>query len=118
MATQGIYSIKEAVRGDTARSFMLKFTDSGAPMDLTGTSICMQVRPTEEGKLMLELRSPANGITFIDAAAGEIRIDEIERVTLPAGVYYWDLQITFASGVRATYIKGTWKILNDITRCQ
>jgi hypothetical protein len=63
----------------------------------------------------LTLDSDTSGITINDAAARDFTIDEINPVTLAAGIYAYDLEMTYANGTVRTEFAGTWEILSEIT---
>jgi hypothetical protein len=116
MAIQAILNLPEVVRGDTMRSFLMTFKSNGTAIDLRGGNVKMQVRETKDGRLLYEADTAKQGITFIDAENGIIRIDEILRVDIKAGTYYQDIQVTLASGVRDTFTKGIWRIHEEVTK--
>jgi hypothetical protein len=101
-------------RGDTwTRTWLLQRQDR-TPIDLTGATARLQVRDTS-GNLMLEA-STVNGKITITPAEG--RIDMVipyDAMIMPIGKYRYDLEITYANGVRRTYDSNLIEILEDIT---
>ena len=109
-------------RGDTFRAldFTLSQTlivdevETTEPIDLTGASICLQVRPTKNSEsVFLDLAEGA-GITIVDPELGRFQIDE-QIIDIPVGTHYYDIEITLSNGFRFTWFIGTWTITSDIT---
>lgn len=67
----------------------------GLPVDITGYSIDMQVRPTTDGTLITEL-STANGRAVISGALGMVTLtlSATETALLTSGTYMYDLNYT------------------------
>src|SRR5690606_41216396 len=55
-------------------------------------------------------------LTLAQGAQGIITFEQVNSLTLAAGKYYYDLEVTDAQGFVTTYLKGTWEIIRDITR--
>ena len=101
-------------RGDTwTRGWELRDA-AGNPIDLTGASARLHVRDasgsvvisasTTDGRLTL---TPASGLIYLQvpyAATG-----------LTPGSYRFDLEVTYANGVRRTYEQNTLIVLEDVT---
>ena len=51
----------------------------------------------------------------LNILTGEIALNQINEFNPAANNYIWDLQIKFANGTSQTYIKGTQKVIQDIT---
>jgi len=109
-------------RGDTFRALdftLSQTTLEGAtgvttPIDLTGATICLQVRPTKNSEsVYLDLAEGA-GITIVDPGHGSFQIDE-QIIDIPVGTHYYDIEITLSTGFRFTWFIGTWTITSDIT---
>ena len=112
----GNYNINDHTRGDTFNGlqFTLKNEDN-TPIDLTAIDkIESQFRAKKETGAVVKEISVGSGITITNASSGIIQIDSF-LVDWNVDIYYYDIQFTFLSGVVKTYIKGTFKIVRDIT---
>ena len=81
----------------------LQFVSGGAPVDLTGAVLAMDVaKLTGEKQLKLRL---GDGLTIVDATAGTARIfvPRARMFGLPAGSYVHDLLI-----MRGTLVTRIW----------
>lgn len=103
-------------RGDT-KPITIKLKDSaGAAIDVTGYAGVLTVDPT---------KAPVDNTTKVfDAPAtltgtpadGLLVFDMSAIVTLPPGNYYYDIQVTDASGFICTVVTGRFKTTQDITK--
>lgn len=109
------YDIPDRVKGDTSASILLTFELNGSALDLTGATARMQIRNGKTGGLVLELKT-GNGLTIVDHSGGVLRVDEIQRLGIPAGEYEYDVELTLASGIRKTYVGGVITVLQDVTK--
>jgi len=103
-----IYNFPTHRRGDTFTDKNIKFN-----FDITGADILVQFRTNTKGSAVFEWRTGVN-ITVLDATNGEIVLNQTV-LNPPAQRYYYDLQITFANGVRFTYLTGQMLITQDIS---
>lgn len=109
------YKIPDHLRGDTFDGTVFTVTVNGIPLDLTGASIKMSlVTDLKTFEPVLTLSTPSSGMSIVSATAGKFQINK-QVISLAPNNYYFDIQITLADGTVKTYIKGTWKILQDIT---
>lgn len=88
------------------------------PIDLTGCTARMQVRPDiESATVLVELNTTNGGIT-LGGVAGTIELfisDEASAAfTWLSGV--WDLEIEFASGEVRRLVQGTVSVSPEVTR--
>jgi|TARA_R110000868_G_scaffold120688_1_gene320400 hypothetical protein len=110
------YKIKNQYKNDTFDGvrFTVIASDTLLPIDLTNVSIKTQFRyRTETGKIEKTI-TDLDGITIEDAVNGIFKFDAF-IVDWVADVYYYDVQFTYSNGVVKTYIKGTVKVIQDIT---
>jgi len=105
------FNLPDQRTGDTLRAIDITLKINQAPVDLTGATVLIQVRPEPASSTV----SMTLSTSFPDAANGVLRIDE-QAVSLASGLYYYDLQITMPGGFRETYLTGTWQILQDVSR--
>jgi len=107
------YNFPTHTSGDTFDGVQFEMVLNEAPMDLTGVAIKLEIKKRNTSKALVT-KTNGSGITITDAAAGEFRINAFD-VDLEPGVYEYDVQLTFASGSKKTYIKGLWTITKQIT---
>jgi hypothetical protein len=118
MSGPGVYDFS-VYQGDT-KKFSLVISagppPSGpyTPVDLTGCTILSQIRATPGAA------QPEATITcaITDAVNGEVLLSMAPAVTaaMTAGSKVWDMEITFPSGDKYTYLKGAVTVVGDVTR--
>ena len=101
-------------RGDTYTHLVTEFQDDGTPSDLTGSTFLVQLKldPTDA--------TPAVQFTttVIDAAAGEwqFSLTPVQTAALDEGLYFYDVQRTYADGVVSTRFEGEAEVQLDVSR--
>jgi len=100
------------------RTFILRDSKTTEPLDLTGCSARMQVRPTLiSDDVLLELTIDNGGIT-ITPLEGKIELhiahDATVNTTWRKGIY--QLEIVFANGDVSRYLEGTITHSLEVTR--
>lgn len=110
------YDFPEHRRGDTFVGIRFTLEVNGAPLDLTGATITMDLR--KQGKTVRSLRistkESIGGITIITPEEGIFEIDP-QIIDVPAGVYDYDIEFELANEDVKTYIYGIWPIIQDVT---
>lgn len=76
---------------------------------LVGASIVVSVY--RKSAVIYTFKSVDGGVVVIDAAKGSFKI--ADTVLTFSGELTYDIEVTLASGVIKTYLKGSWTILND-----
>lgn len=99
--------------GDTYPGAVFTITVNDSPLNLTGYSAQMQVRATRSTAAIIDI-SNGSGLTFSDAANGELTIDAQIFDSTP-GTYLYDIELTSGAGVVKTYISGKFVLTEDIT---
>lgn len=113
---QAIYNIPDHVSGDTWRGiYSLTISVNSVPPEASLSEVRIQFRKSYLGSVVLELASGTDAITILSAANWEIRINK-QIISLPPDKYVYDIQTVDADGQIKTYVKGSWEILEDITR--
>ena len=103
------------IKSDTFEAVNFEINVDTIPVDLTDTTIRMQLRKEYGGVVGLSLTSVASaGITITDAVNGLFRINQ-QIINIPAFNYIYDIEFDF-DGVVKTYISGNFLIKNDVTR--
>ena len=112
----GKYKLGKQYKGDTFSGvrFTIKDKETDTGIDLTDATIKIQFRRNSAKGAIIKELTELDGVTIEDAANGIFTIDPFITDWTPAD-YYYDIQITFLSGVIKTYIMGTICIIQDIT---
>lgn len=96
------------IKGDTFDA-VVNFKDAEQkPLNFTGATLLMHIRDDNDS-LMATLQSGA-GFTI---ASSTVTFGYV--TTLTPGTYFYDLQCTFANGLRKTLIGGKYKVQKEIT---
>lgn len=96
------------LQGDTFDA-VVTFKDSeGKPLNFTGATLIMEIRD-EEDALMDTLQE---GSEFL-VSSNIVTFNFVPN--FPPDTYFYDLQCTFANGLRKTLIGGKFKVLKQIT---
>lgn len=110
-ATQNFTSI----RNDTFQLVSLQIDRDAAAIDLTGATIAMMLRLVKDADpVALSLSTATSGITVTSAVAGEFDIDK-QIISIDAGAYFYDMQLTESGGDVTTIMEGTFTITQDVT---
>jgi len=101
-------------RNDTwAQVFAI--TANNVAVNLSGSTITIQVRKTANASTIdLSLSTTDSSITIGGASSNQITLNK--KVTIAAGSYLYDMNVTFASGEVKTYVWGTFFVQEDITK--
>ena len=103
------------IKADTFEAVNFEINVDDVPVDLSDTTIRMQLRKEYGGVVGLSLTSVGNaGITITDAANGLFKINT-QIINIPAFNYIYDIEFNFDGEVK-TYISGNFLIRNDVTR--
>ena len=115
MATFQIYNFPDHIKGDTFNGVEFTLEVNSLPVDLTNASIKMYLKTQSKACDVVAKFTTDNGkLTITDAVNGVFQFDN-QIININAGTYDYDIEITLNNGTIKTYIKGTWKILQDIT---
>ena len=105
-------------QGATFRKRLTWTAPSGTPVDLTGCTARMQVRPEVESPTVLLELTTANGGITLGGVAGTIELfvsdDASTLFTWTAGV--WDLEIEFPGGDVRRLAQGSISVSPEVTR--
>ena len=112
------YDFKPHIAGDTWTGITsIKIQVSGVPVDLTDSKIYMQVKPEENiaSPFFCSFSSETGSISILNpAVSGQISILPT-IIDIPPGMYQYYLNIEFPSGIKKTYLKGSWEILSNMS---
>lgn len=105
-------------QGATFRKRLTWKAPDGTPIDLTGCTARMQVRPEVESPTVLLELTTANGCITLGGVAGTIELfvsDEASTLfTWTAGA--WDLEIEFPGGDVRRLAQGSISVSPEVTR--
>lgn len=100
-------------RNDTlAINFVLDI--DGAPIDLSGCTVRMHVRPDYGSNTLSLGLTEGNGITVSGTSHNTIEV--YKQITLSSGTYVYDLEVQSADGGVKTYVNGDFIISEDATK--
>lgn len=106
----------QALRGDTFKEYPFEILIDNVALNLTGAVIKMDIKKDACSLPALSLTSVSNnGITITDAVNGEFKINQ-QIISIPAGNYQYDIQITLANGTVNTWVGGLFQVINTITQ--
>jgi hypothetical protein len=94
-------------------------TSATTPIDLTGSTLKLQIRRTEtEKEAIVTVYSPNNGITIEDAVNGlfTVRIVRSTLLQLPPGTYVSDLVRLMVSGYQERIFAADVTVVQGTTR--
>jgi len=101
-------------RNDSWSQIFTIIADS-VPVNLTGCTITIQVRKTASASTIdLTLSTSDSSITIGGVSNNQITLNK--KVTIAAGSYLYDMNVSFPSGVVKTYVWGAFFVQEDITK--
>jgi len=103
------YNLPDHYRGSTLSPLTIKFN-----FPITGATIISQIKAQSGSSVIHEWKTGVN-ITVVNATTGEIVLQQKDLFAPAAGNYVYDLQINFSEGTSQTYLKGSLKVIQDIT---
>jgi len=111
------YDLPDHYAGDGLRSFKISLQyASGNPVNLEGAVVRMQLK-TILNVLSYEFSSEMEGenkLTILEG--GQVEFPAILTWDITSTKYYYDLRVTDAAGSKKTYLKGTWRVNQSITK--
>ena len=111
-------------KGDTLgspNSNGIKFTvtQNAAPLDLTGASILIEVKKTKKSATVkmsfdsatadIDITDLVNGVFVLNKTAAQM------EAIAAFDSYFYDIEITLASGDIFTFVEGLWTHTQDVT---
>lgn len=100
-------------RGDTYTHLVTEYDVDGNVDDLTGSTFLVQLRPDPDSSTVTVQFTT----TIIDAAAGEwqFSLTPTQTSALTAGLYFYDVQRTYANSEVHTRFQGDAVVENDVS---
>lgn len=116
VAIAGTYNII-ADQGATFNRVVTYNDSNGVPVNLTGYTAKMQIRPTPgASELAVEL-STVNGRITLGGSAGTVTLNVAAAdMEFSAGQYAYDLELTSGSGVVTRVLMGTFLLRGEVTK--
>lgn len=111
------FKLRTLSRGDTMTGYRIDFRmpDNVTPRDLTGCSILIQLRTSDESpKVEYQFYTGDNSIIVPNPTSGQAFM--VKRKMNKAGVFVLDIQLTKENGDVASSLQGIWEIRNDVSR--
>lgn len=106
------------IKGDTFDEVNFEVKINNVAVNLTGAVIKMQLRKDAYDHVAtpaLSLTSVADaGITITQPTLGKFKINS-QVINVDVFTYFYDIQITLASGVVKTYVSGFFDVLVDVS---
>lgn len=100
---------------DDTWAMVLKVTTNTVPVSFLGATIVIQIRKTiESAAIEMTLTTAENTITISGAGNNIITLNK--KITLDAGSYVYDMNVTFPNTQSKTYIYGKLNVEQNITR--
>jgi hypothetical protein len=112
-----IYNFANQLKGDTFLARPMGLTDkNGVAIDLTNAHFLIQFRiGNKRGTLKKTITDTSGLVITAPATLGKFTISSFE-CDWDVGIYYYDCQITFASGNKLTYFGGTMIVVDDTSK--
>lgn len=110
-------TLKTHTSGDTWRGLSMTIGINGAPLDLTGAVILMQLRTIPASKdVLYHWKSDGNNpeIEITDPLAGKVVFKK--KVIVGFGNLAFDVQVTTADGDIRTVARGVLPVVQDVSR--
>lgn len=107
------YNIPDITKGNTFVGVKFQMKIDGVASSLAGYSLQTYFRKGgSRGDVVKKIKN-GSGISITDSAAGKFEFDAF-IVDWEPGKYYYDVLFE-KNGVLATYVSGTWNVLENIT---
>lgn len=117
MATAGIYNMSMDQGATFARQFTWK-NKLKNPVDLTGYTARMQIRPTKMSEDIILSLTTENGRIVLGDDEGTINLSVSASITasLTPDKYFYDIELVSPGGVVVRLLKGSIKVNAEVTK--
>jgi len=88
-------------------------TSNSSPVNLSGSTITIQIRKGCGGTLSLTLTN-GSGITIGGVGNNQVTVSKL--IDIAKGNYVWDMNVAFSGGVVKTYLTGDFIVYDDVTK--
>jgi len=90
---------------------------NGTPVSVTGYTAKMSLRKSPNSSTSVFDFSTANGRIVTGTVDGKFTItaSSTDTATIPAGTYYYDLEVTSPASVRTTLLSGVLTVAKQVT---
>lgn len=115
MAYPGVYNM-DAPQGATLNR-VLTWKIDGTPVNLTGFTARMQVRPTATSSTVYLSLTSGSGLT-LGGVAGTITVNATatQMAAVPAGQHAYDIELVSGAGEVTRLVAGLFKVSAEVTR--
>lgn len=105
-------------QGSTFRRRLTLKDSDGAPVDLSGYTVRMQVRSKPESPSLIVSLTTENGRITVDGPGGTItlHLSAEETDDLPAGGHVYDLELVNSGGDVLRLLEGHFLVTGNVTR--
>lgn len=112
----GTYNII-ADQGATLSRVITWKDSSGVPVNLTGYTARMQIRPTLDSTTVTLELTTANSRITLGGATGTITLNADSTVmNMSAGAYVYDLEVISGGGAVTRIVMGSFVVRGEVTR--
>lgn len=109
------YNFPDHIKGNTFKGIVFTIKVNGVVSDLTGCEIKMHIKTSIRDVSPVAEYSTTNlKIELTDPTNGKFAFKE-QIIDVAAALYVYDIEITYPDDTVFTYIRGTWKINQNIT---
>lgn len=111
------YNFPDIYQGDGIEPFSIRLKyPSGETIPLNGMAARMQLKNVQS-MIAFDFSTAEGADALLTITeAGAIQFPNIKSMKLEPGIYYYDLQVTDANDFVRTYLRGIWKVNQDITK--
>jgi|VirMetMinimDraft_7_1064189.scaffolds.fasta_scaffold02143_13 hypothetical protein len=104
-------------KGDSFKSVNFTLSNSLGVIDLTNVSTgILQFRYNgRQGPVIKECTIAGGGLTIPAPLTGVVTLVQFDDMDWDAGMYYYDLQLTWVDGTIKTYVYGGVKVEQDVS---
>ena len=85
------------------------------PVNLTGYSVLMQLRLSENDIVAYEFSTSAGTVTIPAPLSGNITVPS-QKVDIAPAIYVFDIRLTDSAGIVTVPIRDKWEITGNISR--
>jgi hypothetical protein len=93
---------------------VLEFKVNDVPLDLSGATVRMQIRPSATSSTLSLALTEGSGISVGGTDNNIVTLNKL--INIAAGNYVYDLEIDFGSNVVKTYLKGDFVVTEDVSK--
>ena len=108
-------NLDDIYSGDRFKPIEFVIDVNGVPLDLTGCTVRMQFRKNVNSNNNPDYEFSTDEGN-IDISSGTIKTVFIPKLEIDGGLYSYDLEVTTSTGEVTTYVRGSIKVIEDISK--